>query len=331
MRILVTGATGFLGNNLVRALVRQNHDVTAVVRPSSDRKTLDGLDIELALADLNEPDDLGVVIREMDVVIHSAAMIQIGWTKLEQSRLVNVESTRALAEICRRQDARMVYVSSVDALASATEQQIGNEEKLDPPKLGCSYVISKRESETAFIVEVANGLDGVIVNPGFMVGPYDWRPSSGEMMLSVYKTPFLPFAPAGGCSVVDVRDVADGIVSAIEHGRKGQRYILGGENMSYFDLWNLMASVMQCSGPHRKLPDWIATSAGKCGDLVTWLSGKERTVNSAATAMGQMFHYYSSEKAVSELGYSIGSVENALRDAWDWFRLHPERFGIKSF
>ena len=140
-------------------------------------------------------------------------------------------------------------------------------------------------------------------------------------MLTIAKQ-FIYFAPAGGFSVVDVRDVAEGVVSAIKHGRTGQRYILAGENMTYFDLWVLMAKVMERRPPKKKLPDWLAATAGRAGDLVARFSRTEPLINSAATQMGQMFHWYSSEKAIRELGYQIGSVEDGLRDAWDWFKLN---------
>ena len=129
-------------------------------------------------------------------------------------------------------------------------------------------------------------------------------------------------APAGGCSVVDVRDVADGILSAVKHGRAGQRYILGGENMNYLDLWALMAKTAGRKSPTRVLPDWLARMAGRSGDLLGRFSKNEPQVNSAATAMGQLFHYYSSAKAERELGYRIGSIETALADAWEWFKTY---------
>jgi dihydroflavonol-4-reductase len=321
MRILVTGATGFLGNNLVRALLQQGHEVVVTLRSSSNRKSLDGLPVEAMDVDLNKTSDIAMALTGVDVVIHAAALIQIGWTKLEASRRTNVEATAKIAEVARRKSVRMIYVSTVDALGATTEHEIGDETKLDPPNLGATYVVTKREAESAVILEIANGLDAVIVNPGFMVGPYDWKPSSGEMMLAIAHQ-LIYFAPAGGCSVVDVRDVADGIISAVEHGRTGQRYILGGENMTYFDLWTLMARVMNRRAPKRKLGNWLAGAAGKVGDALGRILPHEPQVNSAATRMAQDFHWYSSEKAKRELGYRIGSVEDALRDAWDWFQLH---------
>ena len=321
MRVLVTGATGFLGNNIVRALLDDQHSVTVAKRISSDPRTLDGLDVEAVDVDLTDLTQISPLAATVDLVIHSAAMIQLGWTKLAQSRLINVEGTRTVAEACRRQSVRMLHISTIDALAVSDGITPINETNLHPSKPPCSYVISKREAETAFLDQVKKGLDGVILSPGFMVGPNDWRPSSGEMMLALWKQ-WVPFAPAGGCSVADVRDVAAGVISAMEHGRSGQRYILGGENVTYLDLWKRMASVMDRPQPKFALPNWLAETGGRCGDLAAKFLKHEPQVNSAASRMGQLFHWCDSSKSKSELGYDLQSVDTALEDAWQWFKLH---------
>lgn len=321
MRILLTGATGFLGNNLARALLHEGHLLTVTKRASSDLRPLDGLEVELLDVDLNDSTVVQDAVSRQEVVIHCAAMIQLGWTRLEQSRRVNVEGTRTIAEVCRRQGVRMIHVSTVDALAASDGKTLVNESQREPAKPACSYVVSKREAEEAFLAEVQKGLDGLIVQPGFMVGPFDWKPSSGEMMLAIYRQ-WVPFAPAGGCSVADVRDVAAGIVSAIQHGRTGERYILGGENVTYLDLWQRMARIMDRPRPKLMLPNWIAATAGRAGDFVGRIKGEEPQVNSAATRMGQIFHWYDSEKARRELGYQTQSVDTAIEDAWKWFKAY---------
>jgi dihydroflavonol-4-reductase len=214
----------------------------------------------------------------------------------------------------------MIHVSTVDTLADCTSQPV-NETQTEPSKPPCSYVVSKREASDAFAAEVAQGLDGVTVLPGFMVGPWDWRPSSGEMMMAIYKN-FLLFAPAGGCSVADVRDVAAGIVSAMEHGRAGEKYILGGENLTYLDLWQRMAKIMGRPAPKFVLPDWLAESAGRFGDLASKFLKEETQVNTGATRMGQLHHWVDSSKAKKELGYQTQSIDTALEDAWKWFKAY---------
>jgi dihydroflavonol-4-reductase len=319
MRILLTGATGFLGNNLARQLLAEGHEILAAIRHSSDPRPLSELKLETIHLDLANPSEVNLAASDCDLIIHSAAIIHIGWTKLDASRNFNVESTRVLAAAARRKSVRMILISTVDTLAVSDGKTLVTEEMQTPAKPPCAYVVSKRESEMAFLSEVDQGLDGVIVNPGFMVGPYDWKPSSGKMMLTLKKQPILFFAPGGGCSVVDVRDVAAGIVSAITHGRSGQRYILGGHNLSYLELWAMMATTMNKRPPVRRMRNWLAAAVGGAGDLWTNVSGREGDVNSASTKIGQMHSWYSSQKAETELGYRIGSVEDALADAWDWF------------
>ena len=321
MRILVTGGTGFLGNNLVRLLIDQNHEVVATIRATSDLRPLDGLEIEKSTASLGDAAEIGLLVKDVDLVIHSAAMIQLGWSKLESSRDVNVGSTRNLAQAARRHGVRMIHVSTVDTFPAATDSQPLNESATGPQKSKCSYVVSKREAEAAFHEEIELGLDGVIVNPGFMVGPNDWKPSSGQMMMALHKAPVL-FAPAGGCSVLDVRDAADGILRAAIKGKRGENYILGGENLTYLELWSRMAKVIGSRQPKMKLPNWLAATAGSAGDLFSRFTKNELTVNSAATAMGQMLHWYDSGKAIEDLGYSIGDVDVAIEDAWKWFKAY---------
>ena len=321
MQILLTGSTGFLGNNVLRHLLKDGHQVVATNRHTSDPRPFDGLDIETLQIDLNDLKSVGHAVSDVDLVIHSAASIHLGWTQLEASRRVNVAATQGLAQAARRRNIRMIHVSTVDTLAPASSTTVMTETDQHPSKPACSYVVSKREAEVAFLQEVQRGLDGDIVNPGFMVGPWDWKPSSGQMMLAVAKGAGL-FAPSGGCTVVDVRDVACGIISAIKNGRSGERYILGGENLTYRELWTQMARVVGRRPPLTTLPRWVNWTAGAFGDLYGKVSGKEPLINSANTQMGSLYHWYSSDKAESELGYKIGSVNDGLLDAWEWFRQH---------
>lgn len=320
MRILVTGSTGFLGNNLIRMLIEDGHGVVAAVRISSDLSPLDGLPIETLPLDLQDPTAVAQALQGIDVVIHAAAMIHLGWTKLEECRAANVESTRNLAVAARRKHIRMILVSTVDTLAAATAETVVDERQTDPIKLECSYILSKREAERVLLEEVAKGLDGLIVNPGFLIGPWDIKPSSGKMMIMLWKQPILFFAPGGGCSAVDVRDVTDGIISAIKLGKRGERYILAGQNITYLELWKMMAKVMGKRPPRVRMSNALATVVGWVGDAISKLMGREADLNSGAIKLGQMYNWYSSDKARREIGYRVTDIEVALSDAWDWFK-----------
>lgn len=320
MRVLLTGATGFLGNNLLRLLIAEGHQVQVTLRGGTGGRALAGLQFDPVAGDLANVEQLLAEVSDFDVLIHAAALIQIGWSRWEESRQVNVAATERLAEFCRLKRRRMIHVSTVDTLAHAPDGRPRTEEDRAPAKPPISYVRSKREAEQKVLEQVERGLDGIIAHPGFMLGPWDWKPSSGAMLLAIAGGP-TPLAPAGGCSAVDVRDVAEGILRAVERGRRGERYILGGENLSYLELWQRMArTVGKRSGPRGKLPNWLAAVAGSVGDLLGKLLRREPQVNSGATAMGQLQHYYSSEKAIAELGYRIGPLDDALEDEWRFLR-----------
>ena len=130
----------------------------------------------------------------------------------------------------------------------------------------------------------------------------------------------MPFAPAGGCSVADVRDVAAGIGLALDKGVAGERYILGGHNVTYLELWTQMAKIVGRRPPIAKLPTWVSKIAGGAGDLAARFTSEEPQLNSAVTAMGQIHHWYSSEKAISQLGYQLNDYLPALTESWDWFK-----------
>lgn len=322
--IAVTGATGLLGNNLVRMLLdRDSRRVRALLRLTSSLDALHGLPasvirIDLARATLPE---IVRAIDGVDIIIHCAGMVGIGRRELARYREANVQGTAALARACRQTGARLVHVSTVDTLRWGTRDHPGREDDEPSPDGGIAYVISKREAEQVVLAEVARGLDAVIVNPAYLLGPWDWKPSSGRMLLRV-ASQLLVMAPPGGNDFVDVRDVAAGTLAAAERGRTGERYILSGESLSYREAFQLFADVAGRRRKARTAPAWLVRAVGRAGDLAGFLAGGEYDVNSGSAAMSTMAHHFSSARAVAELGYSWRPAEEAARDAWEWFAAH---------
>lgn len=327
MKTLVTGATGLLGNNVVRQLVERDREVRVLIRESSDTRPLADLPVEICYGDIRDAQRVQDAVDGAANVVHCACHIQIGWSRFEFSRAVNVTGTAHVARACRASSARLIHVSSVDALGIGSPDRPADETSPRVGKTPCTYVVTKCEGEEVVLAEVDRGLDAVIVNPSFMLGPWDWKPSSGRMLLGVAER-FTPLAPSGGCTVSDARDVATGILSAIEHGRTGERYILGGRCLTYLDLWREFAAVTGTRPPWRRAGRWVQKLAGAAGDATTWLTGREPDVNSASVAMSQLFHYYCSDRAERELSYSCRPLEQSIRDAWDW--LVEQRAGDKS-
>ncbi|MBP87682.1 MAG: HpnA protein [Planctomycetaceae bacterium] len=319
MTTLVTGATGLVGNNVVRLLLERGEAVRVLARETSDSRPLEGLDVEVARGDVRDGDSVREAAEGIDRVVHSAAVIHIGWTGLKTQREVNVEGTRNVAIAATAAGAKMVHVSSVDALGVGSRDEPANEYPPFEGKILCTYVITKREAEAVLLEQVERGLDATIVNPGLMFGPWDWKPSSGRMMLEVARR-FTPLAPKGGCTVCDVRDVAAGIVSALDSGQTGRRYILGGSHLTYFDMWKLFATVSRGKAPIGRAGPLMRIAAGCFGDAITMITGREPDVNSAAIGMSNLYHYYSSARAEQELGYTTRDLEGTVKDAWAWFQ-----------
>lgn len=318
---LVTGATGLVGNNLVRQIVTRGQSVRVLIRTPTIPPALSDLTVEIARGDVRDQPSVNAALRGVRCVLHAAADTHIGWHHWDRQRAVNVDGTRHVAQAARAAGARMVHVSSVDALPASTDGSPVDEETADHCKVACTYVVTKREAEQAVREEIEQGLEGLIVNPGFMLGPWDWKPSSGRMLLALAKG-WTPAAPGGGMSGCDVRDVAHGILNAAERGQTGRRYILAGENISYLDAWRLFAQTAGRSGPKFRWGPLVRILSGRIGDLWGTLSGNETDVNSAMLQMSQMLHYYSSDRARRELDYQTRPFAETVRDAWNWLQEH---------
>lgn len=320
MKYLVTGATGLLGNNIVRELLARGAAVRVLARTSSDPRPLEGLEVEKAAGDVRDAEAVRRAVAGVDVVIHAAGHVHIGWSQQDVHEEINVGGARAVASAARGAGAVMVHVSSVNALGLGTLASPASEENPLPGIVECPYPATKRRADSAVLAEVAKGLSAVIVHPGFMLGPWDWKPSSGKMLLEVAK--FAPLAPVGAFSVCDVRDVAAGAIAAAAVAQSGRRFILAGHNLTYMESWKLFARIAGGRGPvfwAGPINRWIG---GWWGDRQFRRSGIEGDLNSAAIAMSSQQHCFSSARAEQELGYRIRPLEETVQDAWNWFVEH---------
>lgn len=321
MRIVVTGATGLLGNNITRSAIDRGIEVVAVSRNASSARALADLNIEKLDADITSWDSLNRVAGPIDAVVHCAAHIHIGWTQRQVGIATNKSGTANAIKLADQHGARLLHVSTVNTLAIGSRDRIADEQTPGDGQIPCTYVLSKRAAEDEVQQAIRRGLDAMIFYPGFMLGPWDWKPSSGRMILDLRKgAP--PLAPAGGCSICDPRDVAEAILVALDKATSGARFILAGENWTYFQLWREIAQQFGKPGPwtHLRKPGQLV--AGSLGDLLGKFTGKEPLVNSAAIAMSSQFHWYSSQQAIEKLNYRIRPVGESIADAIRWMRQH---------
>lgn len=320
MKYLVTGATGLVGNNVVRQLLAAGQTVRVLARGTSDPRPLAGLDVETIAGDVRDPAAVVQACDGVDVVVHAAGHVHIGWTQLDIHQEINVAGTRHVAAAARQSGARLVHVSSVNALGLGRLDQPADEETALPGIVPVPYVTTKQAAERAVLDEVERGLWAAIVNPATMFGPWDWKPSSGKMLVEVSRGSL--FAPVGAGSFCDVRDVAASVLAAGERGQSGRRYILAGHNLSFRDLWRQIAALGGKPGPRLPMGPIFRAIAMPVCDVRTRLSGRETAANSAAIGLSRQAHCFTSARAQRELDYRIRPLEETLKDAWQWLGEH---------
>lgn len=318
MRAAITGATGLLGSNLALLLLEQGVKVRCTYRGSlAATQHLAGFDIEWVRAELSDVPALTAAFADCDVVFHCAAMVSFLRKPSLALIAANVDGTRnIIAAVRAAQVKRLVHVSSVVANAVSTDGTPVDETKpwnLADFGVDEGYSITKRQAEELVTAEVGRGLDAVIVNPCYLLGPYDPKPS--RMIVQVVQGK-VPGASGGSNNFVDVRDVCRGMIAAWHKGRKGERYILGGYNMSYHEFMQLVAKVAGVKPPQLVLPRFVAAPVGLLGDLKQLITGKEAFINSVTVRYGYLKGYiFSSDKAKRELDYAPGPLEPAIADA----------------
>jgi len=322
---VVTGATGLLGANVAAALREAGHEVRCTRRSTSRVDHLDALDLSWVLADLTDPAALAAACEGVDVVFHCAAQVDIRPRATEAMERANVDGTVHVCAAARAAGARLVHCSTVSAVGLATGAADADETtelNFAAHGLHDGYVDTKHRAEEVVRDAVSDGLDAVIVNPGFMFGPYDRKPSSGTMILAVKAGRTLAWTP-GVNSFVDVRDVADGMLRAWQRGEAGRRYILAGDNLCYRDIFQRIADVVGGTAPRHRAPWPLLWSLGKLGDVAERITGREQEMNStkARWAFCEGFRF-SSRRAEEELGYTRRPVEEGIGAAMAWFVDH---------
>jgi dihydroflavonol-4-reductase len=321
-RVAITGASGLLGGNLAAELITAGHEVVAIRRAGSKVAHLDHLPITWREAELA---DTAALIRAFDgteAVFHCAAAVSVVREVTPAMTATNVTGTANVIDaVVEAGTARLVHTSSVVAVGLSTDGRPVDETapwNFDTEGLIDAYAITKRRAEE--VVHAAHDrIDAVIVNPTYMFGPLDARPSSGQLLVDVVRRR-VPGTTPGYNNFVDVRDVARGMIAAWQRGRRGERYILAGHDMTYAEIMQRIAAVAGVRPPRFQIPRVAAKVFGAFGDLVERL-GREPLVNSTQIRYAYSDRFrFASDKAASELGYTFGPIEPAIRDAIAWFR-----------
>jgi dihydroflavonol-4-reductase len=324
MVVLVTGADGFLGSNLVRELLSRGHTVRAFLEPGRNTGTLDGLPVEEARGDLLREDDLVRAARGCAALIHTAASTCTWPNRAPSLQRINVEGTASVIRAVRRAGvARLVHVSSASALGAGSRENPGTETTpYGNAGFGIGYVDTKHRTQQLVLQAVrAEGLPAVVVAPTFMLGPYDSKPGSGSMIVALYKRK-IPVIPPGGKNYVSVKDVAFALAAALDRGRIGECYIAGHENLSYREAFGLIAETIGVRPPRLELPAAAVKAVGALGSLAGALLRADPGLTYPMARIACDGQYFCATKAVRELGLPQTPVRQAVREAFEWFRDH---------
>jgi len=323
MKTFLTGATGFLGSHVARVLAAQGAELRLLVRATSNLKNLEGLNAETTTGDLRDPASLEKAMSGCDTVFHVAADYRLWVRDPDEMYRSNVAGTRAILEAARKNGVRrVVYTSSVATMGFTRN---GNPADEDSPVALADmighYKRSKFMAEQIALEAGRSGMNVVVVNPTTPVGEQDIKPTpTGRIVLDFLKRKFPAYVDTG-LNLVDVTECARGHVAALEKGKSGERYILGGEDLTLKQILDKLAAITGLSSPTVKLPYFFAFAAAAVDETVTGrILHREPRATIDAVRMGRKKMFASSAKAERELGWNLVPAENALRRAVEWFR-----------
>ncbi len=321
-KVFVTGADGMLGSMICRLLIQEEYQVTALCLPNSPATTIKDLDLTVVKADILEKDALIDAIAGHNFVIHVAAMTNVWPRRIEKLREVNIQGTKNVEAACVQHSIeRLVYVGSASSFTPGTKENPGDESTaFSWNKFGMDYIDSKFEAQQYLLSKFkSNNFPVIVVNPTFMIGPYDSGPSSGVMLLNLYKGK-VPGYSQGGKNFVYSKDVAQAIVNALHLGRLGECYIAGNENLEFKEFFQKATEVMGRKFKLKKIPQFLVLGIGGIKSVVSRISGKAPNISYGMASMASICQFLSSEKAVEELNMPQTPIELAIEDSLSWFK-----------
>ena len=320
-RVLITGASGFVGSAIVRTFLQNGYGVRVLVRPASPRANFADLSVETAEGDLTDRASLARALKGVRYLVHTAADYRL-WTKRPQDLMAaNVDGTANLMEeALKARLEKIVYTSSVCTLAHSSSGEPADESQLlDPKDAFNPYKRSKLLAELAVHALIAKGLPAVVVNPSTPIGPRDIKPTPTGRIILECASGRMPAYVETGLNLAHVDDVAEGHLAALRHGRIGERYILGGENIRLQDMLAEISHQVGRRPPRVKLPVGAVYPFAVASEALAWCTGKEpfATVDSLKMARHNMF--FTDAKARRDLGYASRPYQQGIADALAWF------------
>ena len=325
MKVFLTGSTGFIGSHVAHAYAARNIELRLLTRKTSSLAAIEGVPAQIVVGDLTQPESLRSAIRECDALVHVAADYRLWVRDPRLMYAVNVEATRGLLRIAREEGvAKVVYTSSVATMGFKADGTIVNEDTpVTVADMIGHYKRSKFLGEQEAIQAAKAGQHVVILNPTTPIGPGDAKPTpTGRIIVDFLNKKFPAYVDTG-LNLVDVTEVARMHAVALERGTPGERYILGGENLTLKQILDRMSAITGLPSPTMKVPNAVAMIFAFFDETITGkLRGKEPRATVEAVRMGKKMMFASSAKAEGDLGFQVLPVYPALRAAIEWFIAH---------
>lgn len=316
-RVFVTGVNGLLGTNMVHHLLDRGYFVKGLIRDKSRYKGKLSPNLQWVIGDLFN--DFTKELEDVDYIVHIAAITCQNMLCYSDYQKVNVNATVQLFHAAARCNVKkFLFVSIANTVGYGSFDEPGNENSpIREPFSNSFYAQSKKEAEE-YLLGQKNKMKMIIVNPTYILGAYDTKPSSGKIIMRGWKKKVI-FYPPGGKNFVHVEDVAEGIIKCLENGCNGEKYILAGENLSYFDFFRKLNVIANQNPVMIKIPRFILHGIGRIGELIRRI-GIKSNLSLANMKILCINNFYSSQKAVRELGIIHRSIDLAIADALNYFR-----------
>ncbi|ASZ11900.1 NAD-dependent epimerase/dehydratase family protein [Chitinophaga pendula] len=321
-KVLVTGANGFLGANLTRELFRLGYEVKAMVRPSADLKGISDIPCELFFGHIDDAAEVMQAVAGCDIVVHTASITEQWDIDFAAYERVNFTGTKHIVAACLAQGVqKFVHVSTANTMGPGNKENPGSE--LNGFALfnaNSGYINSKYLAQQYVLEQIEHcKLPGVIVNPTFMIGPHDTKPSSGKLLLYGLGKKVV-FYPPGGKNFVHIQDVCMGIIKAIERGRIGDCYLLAGHNLSYKEFFQLVNEVAREPKLIVRIPPVVLKVGGLIGSMVERVTRRSQKLNYSSAYLLCLENYYTGKKSERELSVRYTPMKTAVGDALNWFK-----------
>lgn len=326
MKVLVTGANGFLSGHLIKELLNRGYSVRAMMRNGAKAPALSELDIEVIYGNITNRSDVEKAVNGCDVVIHAAADTSQSHRKVEDYYPANVDATQYILDAMASSNCkRLIFVSTANTLGFGTSSNPGNETSpASPLFLKSGYAKSKLMAQNLVIQAVNDQkVEAVVVNPTFIIGPEDFNPHSGRIFKMILNKSIV-FYPPGGKNFVDVRDAAKGIVNALMHGKSGECYLIAGANLSYRDFFEKAKHFSKQKSLLIPIPAWMLKLLGKAGDFFRFV-GSATELNSTNANILCSNTFFDNSKAVRFLGLNCSEINKTIMDYVRW-KMDVHRF-----